>query len=353
MKKEEYLNQLAQGLRAYDKSYVEDILRDYEEHFFDAAQRGKQEEEICKELGSPEDVVREIREMLLEEERDCGLARPQADLMYLGEKVKEGEEGFRWAAGDLKSIRFFTDTARVRLIPSRDGTFHLHLSDEKDREYLEQRCTADGYYGQLKRKWWQIFGTKFFFQPFGEVLLEIPEGVAQLQVSAVTGEVSAEAVHAQSIRLSSISRHVSAWRIRGEEISLSTVSGKVLAKEVKAGKLTLRDTNGAIYCEELQAEELLGKTVSGCVEAYRVESQDIHLKTVSGAIRLEVKPHSAPIQFRTRTVSGQVCIQDTAQYQGRGEALDSQENIRAVLESVSGNITVTGMDQGGREETQG
>lgn len=344
MRKEEYLNSLAQGLRAYDKNYVEDILRDYEEHFLDAARAGKREEEICQELGNPEDVVREIREMLSEgEKRDGWLARPQAELMFLGGKSTAGEEGFRWGAGDLKTVRFFTDTARVRLRPSPDGAFHLHLSDEKDRAYLEQRCTADGYEGQLKRRWWQIFSVKSFFQPFGEVLLEIPEGVLELKISTVTGEVSVEELRAQSIGISSISRDVSAWKLRGKDISLTTVSGRVLSEDVKAGKLVLRSTSGALRGEELEAEELFGKTVSGLIEVHGIYSRDIYLKTVSGAIKLGVKTHRDPIQFRTRTVSGRVYMQDTAR-QPNGGNFDGGESIRAVLESVSGDITVTGAE---------
>ena len=33
MKKEEYLNCIEQALKAYDKDYVDEIIRDYEEHF--------------------------------------------------------------------------------------------------------------------------------------------------------------------------------------------------------------------------------------------------------------------------------------------------------------------------------
>lgn len=41
MKKEEYLNCIEQALKAYDKDYVDEIIRDYEEHFQDALAQGK------------------------------------------------------------------------------------------------------------------------------------------------------------------------------------------------------------------------------------------------------------------------------------------------------------------------
>ena len=64
MKKDEYLNKLSQGLKQYDQAYIQEILDDYEEHFQDALAQGQSEEDICRELGDPQDLIREIREMM-------------------------------------------------------------------------------------------------------------------------------------------------------------------------------------------------------------------------------------------------------------------------------------------------
>ena len=59
MKKREFLDLLRFYLRDMPKTVTDDIISDYEEHFAIASEKGKSEEDICKELGSPEAIAKE------------------------------------------------------------------------------------------------------------------------------------------------------------------------------------------------------------------------------------------------------------------------------------------------------
>jgi len=59
MKKREFLDLLRFYLKDMPKTVTEDIISDYEEHFAIATEKGKSEEDICKELGSPEVIAKE------------------------------------------------------------------------------------------------------------------------------------------------------------------------------------------------------------------------------------------------------------------------------------------------------
>ncbi|EFM39721.1 hypothetical protein HMPREF0379_0510 [[Eubacterium] yurii subsp. margaretiae ATCC 43715] len=59
MKKREFLDLLRFYLKDMPKTVTEDIISDYEEHFSIATEKGKSEEEICRELGSPEAIAKE------------------------------------------------------------------------------------------------------------------------------------------------------------------------------------------------------------------------------------------------------------------------------------------------------
>lgn len=59
MKKREFLDLLRFYLRDMPKTVTDDIISDYEEHFAIATEKGKSEEDICKELGSPEAIAKE------------------------------------------------------------------------------------------------------------------------------------------------------------------------------------------------------------------------------------------------------------------------------------------------------
>lgn len=59
MTKNQYFKELKKQLKLYAVKESEDILKDYEEHFNEALSNGKTEEEICKNLGSPENIAKQ------------------------------------------------------------------------------------------------------------------------------------------------------------------------------------------------------------------------------------------------------------------------------------------------------
>ena len=63
MTKVEYMAQLRSGLCGFDKEVRDEIISDYEEHFDEGIALGKSEDEICKELGSVEELVEELKEI--------------------------------------------------------------------------------------------------------------------------------------------------------------------------------------------------------------------------------------------------------------------------------------------------
>ncbi|GAA0127075.1 DUF1700 domain-containing protein [Clostridium sp. ATCC 25772] len=62
MSKDEFLAQLRNGLKELDKYTLEDILKDYEEYFIHGREEDKTEDTICKELGTPEQIIENLCE---------------------------------------------------------------------------------------------------------------------------------------------------------------------------------------------------------------------------------------------------------------------------------------------------
>jgi uncharacterized membrane protein len=59
--KEEFLKTLEASLKTFTLEEKKDILYDYEEHFRIGLQNGKTEEELIKELGSPNDIAKQYK----------------------------------------------------------------------------------------------------------------------------------------------------------------------------------------------------------------------------------------------------------------------------------------------------
>ncbi len=63
MTKAAYMAELKAGLCGFDKEIRDEIINDYDEHFEEGIALGKTEDEICKELGSVEELVEELKEI--------------------------------------------------------------------------------------------------------------------------------------------------------------------------------------------------------------------------------------------------------------------------------------------------
>lgn len=61
MNRNEFMYSLRNSLSSFSPQEREDIIYDYEEHFAVALQSGKTEEEICRELGDPENIGKQYR----------------------------------------------------------------------------------------------------------------------------------------------------------------------------------------------------------------------------------------------------------------------------------------------------
>ncbi|MBP5599610.1 MAG: DUF4097 family beta strand repeat protein [Lachnospiraceae bacterium] len=63
MNKEQYMKALVEALSSFDEEIKNEIVSDYEEHFDNGLQDGKTEEQIIAELGSIDELVKELNEM--------------------------------------------------------------------------------------------------------------------------------------------------------------------------------------------------------------------------------------------------------------------------------------------------
>lgn len=91
MNKNEYLAALKEALKDTDKEIMDEIVADYEEHFQAGMENGKSEEQICEELGSIEDLVKEIKEVY-----GTGQTKKQENKSQQEEKTKKESFHFKF-----------------------------------------------------------------------------------------------------------------------------------------------------------------------------------------------------------------------------------------------------------------
>ncbi|MGL5149136.1 MAG: DUF1700 domain-containing protein [Clostridium sp.] len=70
MNKEQFISILKEGLKDFPPQELQDIIYDYEEHFYSAMEAGKSEEDIINELGDPYVIVNGYRSGYLQKKEE-------------------------------------------------------------------------------------------------------------------------------------------------------------------------------------------------------------------------------------------------------------------------------------------
>lgn len=344
MRKEEYLHLMRQALAQYDKKYVDEILSDYEEHFQYGMEQGKSEEEICAELGSVEDIVGEIKELTVGG-RLTGfeVARP----MEQAESERKSE---------LKRIRFSAEIADVRIIPSKDGEFHIYTENKNDMEYLEHHYEGDSYVGRVaKRKGFRFFGTELFLGNLmfleSSVIIEVPAGLEELMVEAVSGDVYGDNFRCGNLQLNSASGDIKLKNVECRNISISTKSGDIKFEKIRSEKVDVNGVSGDIFMNEVITDEFSGHLVSGDVKGKHVEIRTVSLRTVNGDVSMDLECHGEPLYVYTQKVNGDVRIKGGMLVDEEELQMVRMEKKRSVsVNTVNGDILIKRNDAMNRIE---
>ena len=184
MRKDEYLNTIAQALKQYDTAYVNEIISDYEEHFKDGLSQGKSEEDICAELGDINDIIDEIKDLLGERHlKQFEIARPRAEL----EKSAGGYQYDEAPREDTDRIRiqFMAGSADVKVFRSPENIVNIYTEDPDDMVYLDCSQRGNTYMGRIcPRSSAKFLGTDILLSLLGatvdEGIIEVPYDAASV-----------------------------------------------------------------------------------------------------------------------------------------------------------------------------
>lgn len=376
MKKDEYLNRMAQELKQYDKQYVDEIIGDYEEHFREGMEMGKSEEDICAKLGDVTVLVEEIKEMMqemtgVENQCEFQVGRPLNEELIEAERVYSEEgEACNAVTGltGLKTINFSAGAADIRVLPSRDNRFYAYTEDSDDNKYLVQRRRGDAYYGCVKReskpgslgaqikstissafpgfigeKTLEVLGSlEDILIDVGSITLEVPEGIEEILVNTTCGDLSVKNIKCKELRGNCASGDISVQNTEGEKILLITKSGDVKISQAKAEKLETKSMNGDLTVKDVKGKEISANSVNGDIHGSKLVTEMVSAKAVRGDIRLKLRCHEEPFYAYAKTTWGDIKVKNGHRVSESDLQRPELENrVKVTALTVSGDISVS------------
>lgn len=286
MTKNEYMKMLEIQLGKFSESVRQEIMEDYENHFAEALAQGKTEEEIIKELGDIQDMIDEIPEE--DEKEEWMEAKGQGDIQN---KVYPGE--YRKMVVNGKALD-------VAVIASADNNIHVRYEGRKNQqvsceEPLFYQYEKDGvfYVGVRESEAAMRNVTIGFLEhkveiPFfkvyetGKLILEIPEGVRELEVMTGSGDIEAAQICGEELHVKTASGDVQVQKVNYKKTTVVSASGDIELQDINAEVLTVSATSGDVSTEGLTVQKLEIATSSGDIEVTRADAKETTIRTSSG-----------------------------------------------------------------------
>ena len=301
MNKTEYMNRMRDLMENVDQDIVEEIMQDYEEHFSMGMKEGRTEEEIAAELGDPEEMAKELKDI-------CGQ-----------QQHTEQRSGGEYEPQSVRRLNLECVSADVEIDVSEDGMFHLRYENDGSlrsktmmRFREEQKGTT--YYAKEEVREGGLFGINRIENCSTRFLIEVPEEFEEIEIRTTSGDIEIEDVRLEGkLRIQTVSGDVNLDSETMHDCEIISTSGDIEIEDVKLeGKLRIQTVSGDMNLdnETMHACEII--TTSGDVEARDLISTDFSVKTVSGDVDLD-ELEADRVDISSTSGDVEICMSDACE----------------------------------------
>lgn len=315
MTKAEYLHILNERLGDFDKELRDEIMEDYNRHFAEGEKQGKSDEEIIRELGSIEEMIKELAEV----------------------DFATGQDKKYCYEGEYKEINLECDVADIVLEPSEDGKIQVDYKNDGSSSY--QHCFTfyqhekDGvFYAGVKRNTERkvtFWGRNVDFGNGGRIVLsvKIPRDMPLLSFHTSSGNVRAEGIQVNTLHGSTASGNLAVQKAVVEKLEVSTASGNLILAEVSGEKLEASTASGNLKASKAQAEELIFSTASGNIKM-DADVEDCQCSTASGGMNICIAGKAKRVDISA--ASGNASLK-----------LENADGMEADIQTMSGSVDIS------------
>lgn len=350
MTKQIYMTLLKEGLKSVDAGFAREIESDCEMHFTNGLAGGKSEDQLCKELGDVNELIRDCVEMskvekVMEVYKDTGTpdaflddtaeaADEAADETLSGDDVTvetEKKESIYAIAKCLeddplyRNVSVTCDNFEANVVPSNDGCIHIRLDGNSEDYYdLEEYYDRENntYCVKVRKK-----KNFIFFLGVGGLWVKLnvalPEGLDSFRLKSTNGKISMSDVHAG-------------------RIELKTTNGAVFMKNLQAQELISSSQNGAVKAVQCEAYTMEIETTNGSVNADSVYFDRGNFRSQNGRVRVKLDSHDRDYVAQVTTRLGHTSIKgavDIFDMQSQGISMDDCIQVRA--STICGSVDIS------------
>ena len=219
----EYMQELRRALADFDPDFSAELLEDFETHFTEGIESGMTEEQICRELGSVESVIAELKD-------DFRASSPDIPKVT---GIRPGSSSASQQPVTQIRIRLFTASVSLQggNVPDVLCDYNRDDFSEKFEMYTEGNTLV------LREKPLSLFRRLGIARTDGRFSFTVPSSVNDLDISDTNGKI-----HLENLSVSSA--------------CVNTVNSKISAEHFSAGTCDFHCVNGRIHLEDSKVQTL-------------------------------------------------------------------------------------------------
>lgn len=374
MTKSEYMEALQKKLECFNRELQQEIVEDYEQHFAEGIAAGKTEEEIVAELGSIEDMIRELSE---EDLRQSGAEAGGQEEDSKDNACTAEERQSNTYSGEYKAVVIDGAVGDVNVEQSGDGQIYVEYQNNGSKEYRFYQYEEDGvFYAGIRRDKGastkeakravkiMLFGKtlnvdldnpldlgKTFAGVWGSgsggitLNVRIPAGMPRLEVKTLSGDINVKNVTPEQLNINSTSGDIEIRHVTVDRLRLNATSGDITASRIYSGDMDVCVTSGDVELDDADAGTFHLQTASGDFSGNRMRGNSMTAGTGSGEVNL----NGCFERYGIRTGSGDVDLRVEAGAKeirlgtGSGDVeldLTALESTEVTVSTGSGEATV-------------
>ena len=258
------------------------------------------------------------------------------------------EEGSKlFTAEKCDSIVIQTDCGDVVAEASEDGSVHVEYendgtTNQKLAYGFDFRQEGSTIYAVAKKR----PGTSNFFKsmscPDITVTVQIPEGLKNVAIRTLSGDVNASDINVAQMSISTMSGDVDLDNCIASECEISTMSGDIGFSDCSFVGGKCSTVSGDISSDDSTLQHFEAKTTSGDIDLDETTTRDMNAETISGDIDIELAAGDGYLAH-VKTTCGDVRLDyndETIEIIRSGSYVMGAGEIKLNLTSVSGDITV-------------
>lgn len=283
----DYMNRLRLALADFDPEFSSEILEDFEAHFTRSMENGKSEAEICRELGSIEDVIQELNEEFHATSPDV----PKVTSSFASDNTSQ-------QLFPVEKLCIQLLNASVQITSGEPENVRC----DYDRNDFDERFVmyTEGNIFYLKEKPRSLFRFFGSGRSGGCFSLTLPPTVQKLEIASTNGQIRLASLKAETFALRTTNGTLLLNHVHGTLCDIHCVNGRLRLSDCCFNTLAASSTNGSIEADGSCDSVTLSST-NGSLMFHGKAEKTLQCKTVNGKIQIHyAKPeHGASLSLST------------------------------------------------------